>query len=465
MSFPNTSVIDVQFSSDCNMKCQYCYLHKNKKGMVAYNRLVQQKLADGSFAANIIRVAKDFKDNIHSLGLWGAEPTLNADYFEVFMSDLLDNFENMSTITFSTNGSLGSTALFKFYQDVRGYAESHKRPLHLDIQISIDGPEWINDCSRQANATKGSIDAVNGLIDLVEPNNNYFLLSICTKPTLDTSYMKMMNDDPKLHVEYFKFMDDLHSNWMEHNKLSGSKVQLNTSQRPTLVTPGTHTVEAGKIFAEYIRNVKSIDDEQFTYFKHPLFVQFDRNFFDAIESKGTLLTSNSSLGCSGGNGAISISPFGKVTTCHRLFEALYNDEQENVGDILSNESFDVGDEFGSHRLPYTMTAFHEYVSSRRMFAEIMMLSLVSSGQIGEIFLDQQQRNKLFLMSTGMTCHTGHSVETRNTYCLPTSYFKLLGNGAMEELQDYMFKSRSSTFNHLRSKLKLVCEEVGECDDI
>ena len=71
--------IDFLFSTDCNMACQYCYIKKDKKEMSAYNLKTREKILNGELKQNVINsLGETHLKEIKAIGLWGAEPTINA---------------------------------------------------------------------------------------------------------------------------------------------------------------------------------------------------------------------------------------------------------------------------------------------------------------------------------------------------------------------------------------------------
>lgn len=186
--------ISVHWSSDCNMACKYCYIDKDKKAMATYNREIRAALEDGSFAKNIKETMASRKDHIENISLWGAEPTLNAKFFKDFIYDLFDYFPHVNSVMFSTNALLGSKVLYNdFIVPLYEYAESHKRKITFDLQLSLDGPPEFNDESRHAGATANTIKTCLDIINTMPEHLDYFILKIFSKATLDISYMEIMN--------------------------------------------------------------------------------------------------------------------------------------------------------------------------------------------------------------------------------------------------------------------------------
>ena len=111
-SFTDIGGLSIHWSSDCNMACQYCYIDKDKHAMAAYNADIRKALEDGSFIQVIKDKTSSFKDQIESLSLWGAEPTLNGKYFPAFWEELIAYFTNCKEFMFSTNAYLGGKVIY-----------------------------------------------------------------------------------------------------------------------------------------------------------------------------------------------------------------------------------------------------------------------------------------------------------------------------------------------------------------
>ena len=70
----------------CNMACKYCYIKKDKKEMSVYNLKTREKILNGELKQNVIKsLGKTHLTEISAIGLWGAEPSVNAKYFNSFL--------------------------------------------------------------------------------------------------------------------------------------------------------------------------------------------------------------------------------------------------------------------------------------------------------------------------------------------------------------------------------------------
>lgn len=430
--------IDLFFSSDCNMRCVYCYLEKEKDAMVQYNNYMKVLMETGAYASNVIETLRDYKSSITGLSLWGAEPTLNADQFRSVAYPLWDYFENIDTLMFSTNTLLGVRALNKFIDATNEYCALNDRDIKIDIQISLDGDEWVNDVSRHKGATKNTIHVLEQIAE-TDYSSLRIKLNVFTKITLDCAFMKKMNEQEGGIYQYFKFFDDLHDSVLKKNLNSNVNFTINTT--PTLVDPGYHTIEDGKVLAEWIKNVAETDTTGLKHYTNQtLFMQTFRNIkYILNENFNPVLETGFGI-CGAGNGSVCISGTGDVVGCHRLFRRLYLNLEEDSA--FRCNSAKAGNKKDFLRYQYISSAIHEFADSRRAFMDIILLPMAKYGQVDPIYLtDPQRRNGLYLLLTGLMCHIGMAEDTRDTLLMITSYFKYLGNGAEEALMKYYFQNQ------------------------
>ena len=160
--------LSIHFTSDCNMACKYCYIEKRKHEMASYNREIRKALEDGSFVANAKKIFESKKDDFENIALWGAEPSINGDLFKNFIWEMLDYFTNVKEIMFSTNALLGGKFIYdNFYTPLLEYANKNHREIRFDLQLSLDGPEYINDDSRHPGATASTLETAYYFADNV----------------------------------------------------------------------------------------------------------------------------------------------------------------------------------------------------------------------------------------------------------------------------------------------------------
>lgn len=429
--------IDLYFSSACNMACTYCYIHKDLQSMNKYNAVLRDKIVSGDYAKIVIERFKDRREYIDSISLWGAEPTINTDILEYVLYPLLDYFPKVRSLMYSTNALVGYKKIYESVETINKYGVEHNRDLLLTLQFSIDGPAYINDASRHVGATENSVNTIRQLSELIK--DIPLKIDISIKPTLDTKFMKMMNEDTSLFLEYYKFFDDI----VEENK----KILENSNSRiyapsPTIVNPGYHTQEDGKIFAQWIRNLSQLDTSSLKNYSHRLFNQISKIYSQSnMENKNALFSPHIGS-CSAGRSAYGINMNGDIFMCHRLFRQSYAKDNKNA--MYSATTIDVPDsKFDEHlsKLKYTASLFHTYKTSRISFAMIIIKTLARYGQIDKKYLDNDEAMVLIEMMWSCGCHYGQLEDTGSMYAVTTSYLRLLGNGAADAMMEYMSKYR------------------------
>lgn len=206
---------------------------------------------------------------------------------------------------------------------------------------------------------------------------------------------------------------------------------------PTLVDPGQHTVEDGKTFALWLNNLTKIDRTNFKYFnRHLLFRQLLTCFEPVSLEKNIFANGDNYLTCSSGKKCVTINHKGELFACHNagLPDYLPGYPEQT---FLSMTTKDVNNDLNLIGRRNGITQFHTSLVSRFHFYETELLALCAANQVEKIFLsDYDLKLLLFYAICGLWCPIACSFETSNIFLMPTSYFKLLGNGAIESLIKY-----------------------------
>ena len=108
------SVLNLLFSADCQLNCNYCYVVKQQADMKCYNAKLQEALQTGKFAEQIKNEFSDCLYSFTDLSLWGGEPFINGKYLAPFVIDLFNHFKRMRSLDFSSNFALNSD-IYKQY--------------------------------------------------------------------------------------------------------------------------------------------------------------------------------------------------------------------------------------------------------------------------------------------------------------------------------------------------------------
>ena len=445
-SFPECVALSLHWSADCNMACQYCYIDKDKPAMNHYNLKIRQALADGTFVKNIKLQFQDqeSRDRVEHLALWGAEPTINGEYFESTIYALLDYFSNAREVMFSTNALVGWERIYKqFFVPLVNYAETNKRKLKFDLQLSLDGPPEFNDSSRHVGATANTLKTLYEILEHTPYNSEYFSLRVSTKATLDVSYMKIMLDEGLEKFQwYFDFMNDIQDKAMSIVKDNKTVVDCQAFGIPTIVNPGFNTKEDGQIFAQWLTMLPLVRREHWCESSRrlPLFGQAMSLIVDAPKDLNPIAHSAYHYSCSAGNTGYTIDFDGTIYTCNRLCRnAALEDKLKYKGIMKANTTIDNPSEDKWNKRHYASQCFHNNIQSRRMFFDLLVLQMAAAGQIDQKYLtDEQARFVLFLLVMNVYCHVGVEEDyTSNIFIPPASYIRFFGNGAQEALENYI----------------------------
>lgn len=427
--------LDIYFSADCNLNCKYCYIYKNKNILQNYNNLLRNSLENDKFFNNIKEKTINIKDNIESIGLWGAEPTLNSFYCKKFFNNMFNWFENLNKVFFSTNCIVGFFGIKPIIEIIEEYNRIYNRKISLEIQFSIDGPEWITDNNRGIGTTKAVLKTIDDTILYCYNNLKLTKISTKVKPTLDGEIISKMKNDKEKIIEWYCLFDNLQEKYKKYKK---DNLKINLLGYPTIVNPDKYTVQNGKDFSEFVENIMNLDESYFKNYKHPLILQTvscyekDRieSYLDNIPGYGA---------CSAGAFSLSIDMDGNLHSCHRFFTEIPcpQDGLETISSYYKNQS--KKDIFKMDMLNYN---YHNNLYSRYEFFSIIAKSLAKYGQIEKIYLtDEEELFNLFLSIQSVMCHFGQGEETKDVLIAQTGYIKLLGNGAHQKLIKYISEGR------------------------
>jgi sulfatase maturation enzyme AslB (radical SAM superfamily) len=426
--------LDILYSGKCNMACTYCYIHKDKNKMEDYNSKIRNSILSGDFSNKIIEIFADNKEQIGTVSLWGAEPTINADVFEPFIIPLFNYFPNLSKIMFSTNALLGLPAIKYFIDVMDEYSKKNNRKMFLEIQLSLDGPDYINDFSRHRGATNNTIKVAKEIIEYVNNCNSNFSLSIHTKATLTTEWFKYLIDINKCY-EYFDFFEKVQDDCL---KLSTNKnIHIAMATLPTIVNPGEHTKEDGLIFAEWVKTIRKIDVSRYKYYKHPLYGRRTDVYDSYMKAMAHDPFIPPRYTCSAGAGALSIDYLGNIMTCHKLHDNLMMGDSFKNWQFIKNTTIKYEEiEKEEPRLTYLNDMFHDSAEANYRIFKTLMGGLYYVGELDFDLTDDSYIKWLFCLVDSSCCHVGQGDET-GSYFLPTmSYINLFAYGAAKELLEY-----------------------------
>lgn len=339
---------------------------------------------------------------------------------------------------FSTNALLGVEPIDRIITTLEQFAQVYpEREIELKLQFSLDGPAWINDETRHPGATENTIRTIR---EVVERHQALGIarLHIMTKLTLEARYMKRLNEQADGVLGYYRFFDDLQTEMLSLNH--NPKLHIEVASLPTIVNPGNHTTEDGRIYAAFVRNIRLLDDRRLKHYKHPIIAQGMKLLLNCAYRPDYLRRGWGC--CSAGCGDISIDCRGRLYTCHRLCGYLATEPERPV---LADYAAKPGKAAERLRLAYINNAYHDFPEARRAFFDLLIPPMVQAGQVdARALTDSYYRHLLFICCTDVYCHIGSADDlTGDIFAFAPSYIRLMGNGALDEfIRYYMEKTRS-----------------------
>jgi len=149
--------LSVFAASSCNLNCKYCIEKDCKMEPISHPQGYLK------YINKVKSLNPNNKDTITSIELWGGEPLIGLDDFIFYLSDFYREFPNINTIQISTNFTLPNSAELINTLSARLYTFNPEA--RIKLQISIDGPQWINDFNRGEGTTQKILNNI-ALLDM-----------------------------------------------------------------------------------------------------------------------------------------------------------------------------------------------------------------------------------------------------------------------------------------------------------
>lgn len=408
----------------CPLDCEYCYIPKTNK-MKNLHEKIKSKLDE-----DIKSLPKDVKN----MGIWGTEPALTTNKLIENKDYILNNFNDLETISMSTSMMIPQP-LERLINEFSNWDGT------IDLQTSLDGPEFITDRNRMKNASEKIPQNFLTLVNNIDPNN--LNVDLSWKVTFQRKNLEMLDNEPVKIDDFINYFQSLNDKFDDVN--NSRKVSLNKgSYSPTLAVPGKYTSEDGKTFSRVVK--KFHDRDENVSYDYRLGRLFD--FRDRFHKR-------SMFSCSGGDTQFGYS-HDKYHICHRTF---YYDHDEYIESVMEtdidnwdvskfekgyldmiNDNFiiDENDEDEKNRFKYTLRGYHDYWKFQINYIEAMMIELAKANQANERYLEDRKFRRLFGLfnNVALSCPMENLLNTGSIQLQPISLLRMFGNGAFEELIDF-----------------------------
>lgn len=427
----------------CNLQCRYCGIDKNPVLQTIDKALGESFEGDYYFE----RIKKYFpnRGQLRCIQTWGGEPFLHMERIHPLLRKVIEYYPYFDSMYSSTNFSYPNWT-DKVYDLFGVLGEYKHRDFDYCLQLSCDGPEYINDYGRGEGVTKKCLANFDKFLAELETrmagNVN---LTLTLKPTLDNNAIKMLCDKQKI-IEYYQFFEE---NFIEKVRaLNYDNVDI-IPGIPNTAVPSPVTVEEGKIFAELVRLCREIEKENADnyYFKYyQIITPFDNNICQTCLSYKYAYHT-----CGSGTSMVGLLPQNKVSVCHEGFTFLIEDYKKLAADSKRLETGTVNfDQFLLEQKTRYCLTDDEYIEYEKQMGyynvegttarlinitnEILVLAMC--GQVDPCYLDEKNALKAAIFIQGHTayCIKDNYNQNGSISIMPDGLLKLLLNGAMPYIQ-------------------------------
>ena len=433
----------------CNLNCKYCGIDKNPI-LKKIDDALGESFGDGG-EYYFSQVKKYFPDRgqLRRIETWGGEPFMKMDRIYPLLRKVIKHYPYFDSMFSSTNYSYP-----EWTDQVLGlmkvFGEYPERDFCFELQLSADGPEYINDRGRGAGVTKRCVENFNLLLDRIDngelPEN--VELHMYIKATLDNTSLHALNDKQKL-IEYFQFFENTYQDAFNRIREKHPNVSFGLAH-PNTAVPSPVTVEDGQEFANICRLCREIEDENRRgagYFKY-----YDEITIFANGACENILTYKySHHNCGTGTSMIGFMPDNMLSTCHEGFTQFAMEYKKLAA--ISERDRDATitfDKFLSEQtLPYCVDekGYEEHMRKMSMFnnagtyARLVdlvshIITMAMAGQIEACYINQENALKaaIFIQSHTAFCIKDNYNKTGSFTLVPNGIIKLLLNGAMHYIQ-------------------------------
>lgn len=330
----------VLFSSAiCNLNCKYCFIHKSKY-LKEIDDIIIKNCNSEYYKDFLDKLSPYFNyDKLHTISLWGSEPSFGFSRFSSVIRDLFIEYPTLYRITFSSN--FCNDNLVNEIKSLTDVVYPVCNNLQLDIQISIDGPAYINDINRGNGVTEKIEENFKKVLEFCKKLPHSIITTFSTKSTLTIEQIDNLTKNNKIK-EYF---DYFYNTIYKYNRIHDNIIVQIPYLTPTL--PYYFTQEDGKTYAKFIEKVSEYAVEskfnirdKFDLTSFPCRIRnriiYDKTFIpNGVYSKYGF--------CGLGIGQIGLLPNHYLALCHREFsnflEKFVNDTQNFKHDFIDNRAF------------------------------------------------------------------------------------------------------------------------------
>ncbi len=422
----------------CNLNCSYCNIDKNET-----LALIDKKLEESYQTDYYFDMLKKYykRGQLKRIETWGGETFLHMERLFPLLHNVIDYFPYFSQMYTSTNFSY-PTWVDKVMATFNELGKHPLRRFQYQLQLSIDGPEEINDKNRGSGVTAKCIANYRNLIKKVKfegiPKNVKVIIVL--KPTWSLETLKRFKTKEDL-IEYYKFFEKYFVEPIidldQDNFIFGGGI-------PNMAAPSPASVEDGLLFAEVCKNSHEIAIENQ---KNPIFLYYKNimpySYVGSDPDLSLTYMRNNNV-CGIGNNTIGFLPDGLITICtegfaeySKTYREHYN-ENVNTGKVIEQGSVQ-----GRH-LSFTEKDWESYSddmaplctwmsTARSTITAATLQIMAAAGQVSEKYLNEKEAllgARLFQFYIPFCVKDNYAITGSRTLD-PLGFYRLFFNGAID----------------------------------
>lgn len=427
----------------CNLQCRYCGIDKNP--VLKDIDAALGKSFEGDYYFNRIKEYFPNRGQLKRIETWGGEPFMKMDRIYHTLHKVIQHYPYFCEMYSSTNFSYPTWTdqVFGLFDQFGQYPD---RDFSYCLQLSCDGPEYINDAGRGEGVTKKCLENFNKLLSEMKerlPDNVHLVMTI--KATLDNDSIRNLCDKQKL-IEYYQFFEEEFITKALDLKMDNVEI---IGAHPNTAVPSPVTKEEGELFAEFCRICREIEAENYQkkYFKYYREITPFTN--DICQD---CLTYNYAYHtCGTGTSMIGFLPDNMLSTCHEGFTFFIEEYKKMAAtsDRVDHSTINFDTFLQDQTVKYCVNdagyAEHERQMSlynvpgakaRLGNLTALILTLALAGQIEPCYANQENALKaaIFIQAHTSYCIKDNYNRTGSITNTPVGILKLLLNGAMHYIQ-------------------------------
>jgi len=377
--FDHIKGMDILLTASCNLKCQYCYIDRERVDNYLHDKIISSIYNHSCFD----KIPKEILLNIDSLSVWGREPSFSYKALSDNFDYIISSIPKLNTIVFSTN-LVNIKDIDVFIDKLVQYN------IKLKLQYSIDFSKRLTNEIRGngENIYDRILENLESLIKIIK-DNNIKNVTLNDRHTFSRASINKMDNIENEVIPYITYIKDLYKKYGIN--ISIFNMGFNNED--------DYTKEDGLKFSNIIEQ----------------FISLNKKHHTPIPFKGYLLI-DKIITCSPNNNSISTYD-GLLYNCHRDYFKGYNCTIDDIDKLL-----------------YNYTSFHYFQLWKIHYTAHLIYSLASIGQVSRVYAD----NPSLLLAASqalnnLSCPSYNLEVNGNQGIIPCNIPILFCNGALEKI--------------------------------